>query len=350
MKVRQVKAQKKEGAAAGFRAARWGQQSSSAAFNPIALLSRSTERDYPQEKLKVGSPGDIYEKEADQISEQVMNMPEPVAQRQPVEEEEPIQARPLAEQITPLVQKQPEEEEEPIQAWPLIQRQTEEEEEPLQEKSLLQRQSEEEEEPVQEKSLLQRQAEEEEEPLQTRRSEESIPSVSSNIQDRIQSLKGGGQPLSPSTRSFFEPRFGRDFSNVRVHANSSAAQTAKAVQAKAFTVGNDVVFGAGQYQLGTNMGRRLLAHELTHVLQQTNATNLGSLQSTSVSVQRVVSEEERRDAAQLVDELQIEVASIERMVEQHQESGNEEEELHYSLWVAAVEEMIIALSVLVKGQ
>jgi hypothetical protein len=177
MKVKQVKTQKKECSAAGFRTIRRKRQSSSAAFNPIALLSRSTEKDHPQAKLKIGSPGDIYEQQADRISEQVMSMPEPLAQRQPVEEEEPIQAKPLAEQITPLVQRQPEEEE------------------PVQEKSLLQHQAEEEEEPVQEKLLLQRQADEEEEPLQTKRSEESIPSVSNNIQDRIQSLKGRDRNL-----------------------------------------------------------------------------------------------------------------------------------------------------------
>lgn len=239
MKVKQVQTKKNEGTAAGFRAIRRERQSSSAAFNPIALLCQSTERDHPQAKLKVGRPGDIYEKEADRISEQVMSMSESVAQRQSVEEEEPVQAQPLAEQITPIVQ-----------------RQAEEEEESLQEKSLLQRQTEE---------------EEEEEPLQTKRSGESIPLVSSNMQDRIQSLKGGGQPLSESSRGFFEQRFGRDFRNVRVHTDSSAAQTAKAVQAKAFTVGNDIVFGAGQYAPGMPEGRRVLAHELVHTIQQTGA-------------------------------------------------------------------------------
>ena len=268
MKVLQVKAQKKEGTAAGFRAARRGQQSSSAAFNPIALLSRSTEHDGSQAKLKVGSPGDIYEKEADQISEQVMNMPEPVAQRQPVEEEEPIQARPLAEQITPLVQRQPEEEEEPLQEKSLLRRQAEDEEEPVQAKTLVQRQVEEEEEPVQEKSLLQRQNEEEEESLQTKSKPGETPVANPSFESRINSLKGGGQPLPTSTRAFFEPRFGQDFSNVRVHTDSSAAQTAKEVQAKAFTVGNDVVFGSGQYSPGNETGKRLLAHELTHVVQQ----------------------------------------------------------------------------------
>ena len=179
MKVKQVKARKKQGQAAGFRTIRPKRQSNSAAFNPIALLSRSTEKGYPKANLKIGSPGDIYEQEADQISEQVMSMPKPVAQRQPVEEEEPIQARPLAEQITPLVQKQPEEEEEPVQ-----------------EKSLLQCQAEEEEEPVQEKSLLQRQTEEEEESLQTKSKPGETPAAKPSLESRINCLKSGGQPLT----------------------------------------------------------------------------------------------------------------------------------------------------------
>ncbi len=99
MKVLHVKAQKKEGSAAGFRTIRRKRQSSSAAFNPIAPLSRSTEREYPQEKLKVGSPGDIYEQEADQTAERVMSMPGPVAQRQSVEEEDPIKPVPLQNRL-----------------------------------------------------------------------------------------------------------------------------------------------------------------------------------------------------------------------------------------------------------
>jgi hypothetical protein len=81
-------------------------------------------------------------------------------------------------------------------------------------------------------------------------------------------VPGGGQPLPTSTRAFFEPRFGQDFSQVRVHNDARAAETARAVQARAYTVGQDVVFGAGQYAPETGEGRRLLAHELTHVVQQ----------------------------------------------------------------------------------
>lgn len=86
------------------------------------------------------------------------------------------------------------------------------------------------------------------------------------VQDGIQ---GGGQPLDRDARAFLEPRFGHDFSQVRVHTDTRASESAQAVQARAFAVGSDVVFGAGQYAPGTSEGKRLLAHELTHVVQQT---------------------------------------------------------------------------------
>jgi hypothetical protein len=81
-------------------------------------------------------------------------------------------------------------------------------------------------------------------------------------------LRSPGQPLDPATRAFFEPRFGHDFSRVRVHAGEQAAESAGAVNALAFTLGRNIVFGHGQYSPATDQGRMLLAHELTHVLQQ----------------------------------------------------------------------------------
>ncbi len=81
-------------------------------------------------------------------------------------------------------------------------------------------------------------------------------------------LASSGQPLDTDTRGFMEPRFGHDFSGVRVHTDAKAAESARAVNALAYTVGRNVVFGTGQYAPGTGEGRRLLAHELTHVVQQ----------------------------------------------------------------------------------
>jgi hypothetical protein len=81
-------------------------------------------------------------------------------------------------------------------------------------------------------------------------------------------LSSSGQPLNPDTRSFMEERFGYDFNQVRVHTSTKAAESAKAVNALAYTVGRDIVFGTGHYAPNTLRGQQLLAHELTHVIQQ----------------------------------------------------------------------------------
>lgn len=86
-----------------------------------------------------------------------------------------------------------------------------------------------------------------------------------------------GHPLDPMTRTAMESRFGHDFSQVRVHSNAQAAESAEAVSAKAYTFGNDVVFGAGRYAPGTSEGKWLLAHELAHVVQQRGLTRSGNL-------------------------------------------------------------------------
>lgn len=82
---------------------------------------------------------------------------------------------------------------------------------------------------------------------------------------------GPGRPLDSATRAFFEPRFGRDFSRVRIHTGSAAAESARSVNAQAYTIGSNVVLEDGQDYLKTRAGMRLLAHELTHVVQQRKA-------------------------------------------------------------------------------
>jgi hypothetical protein len=84
-------------------------------------------------------------------------------------------------------------------------------------------------------------------------------------------LRSPGQPLDPATRAFMEPRFGHDFSRVRVHTDSHAAASAREVNALAYTVGRDIAFASGNYQPATLMGRQLIAHELAHTIQQENA-------------------------------------------------------------------------------
>lgn len=85
-------------------------------------------------------------------------------------------------------------------------------------------------------------------------------------------LRSPGQPLDPATRTFMEPRFGHDFSRVRVQIDCQAAEAARAVNARAYTVGNNIVFGVSQYAPRSKDGQRLLAHELTHVVQQAGST------------------------------------------------------------------------------
>ncbi|MBT0959887.1 eCIS core domain-containing protein [Denitromonas iodatirespirans] len=90
-------------------------------------------------------------------------------------------------------------------------------------------------------------------------------------------LSASGRPLDPSLRRFFEPRFGRDFGDVRIHTDARADASAQAVGARAYTVGRHVAFAGGQYAPGTSVGQRLLAHELAHVVQQGGDARTGML-------------------------------------------------------------------------
>ena len=100
----------------------------------------------------------------------------------------------------------------------------------------------------------------------------STGAVPGAVPDAVQAaLQGPARPLDAATRAFFEPRFGHDFGHVRVRVDAPAARS---VQAQAFTVGERIVFDAARYQPGTDAGRRLLAHELVHVLQQGGAGTL----------------------------------------------------------------------------
>jgi hypothetical protein len=100
-----------------------------------------------------------------------------------------------------------------------------------------------------------------------------VPSLAHEV------LSSPGQPLDVQTRAFFEPRFGHSFSRVRVHTDARAEASAQAVNALAYTVGRDVVFGPAQYSPQTLQGRQLLAHELTHVIQQFPLPNRPQLMS-----------------------------------------------------------------------
>lgn len=123
-----------------------------------------------------------------------------------------------------------------------------------------------------------------------------IPAVPSVVHDV---LRSPGQPLDTATRTSLEPRFGHDFSGVRVHTDDRATLSARAVDAQAYTVGRDVVFGAGRYAPGTKAGGELLAHELTHVAQQT-ASSVGRGGDLMVSPSASAEEQEADAAARRV--------------------------------------------------
>lgn len=202
-------------------------------------------------RLTIGQPGDKYEQEADRVAEQVMAMPAPPKpnqiQRQGSEQDEPetLQTKPLAASITPLIQRQAES--------------TEEQDEPetLQTKPL----AEQDEEQVQLMATRQQAA-------------DGSSQRSSNLENQLKGSKGGGNPLPDSARDFVEPRIGADFRGVRVHTDSTAVQMNRELNAQAFTHGQDIYFGAGKYEPGSSDGKRLLAHELTHVIQQTGAKQI----------------------------------------------------------------------------
>jgi len=96
-------------------------------------------------------------------------------------------------------------------------------------------------------------------------------------------VRSPGRSLEPAARAFFESRFGHDFGRVRVHADARASASAEAIQAHAYTTGNHIVLGPGQYSPGSRGGRHLLAHELAHVLQQRAASPSARLPATAVA-------------------------------------------------------------------
>jgi peptidoglycan hydrolase-like protein with peptidoglycan-binding domain len=205
-----------------------------------------------QAKLTVNQPGDRFEQEADRMADAVMRMPGPSSSLA-------VPASGHGQQRQ--VQRRCSECEEEIQRTPeSIQRMCPECEEELNREP------------------------EEKLDLQAKEVPGRTSEVTKTVQAPAKSLLSGGSPMTESARAFFEPRFGCDFSSVRVHADERAAQSAEHMHALAYTVGRDIVFGTGSYSPDTYRGRHLLAHELTHVVQQSDARS-------SESVQRVAEDD-----------------------------------------------------------
>jgi hypothetical protein len=173
-----------------------------------------------QAKLRISEPGDSFEQEADRVADEVMRAPDPTAASFHINQ----------------------------RSGPSIQRACAscEEEEAVQRKAA--------------SGGSQASASQGDAAVATR------PSVGNGGE-----VLGGGQPLRATTRAFFEPRFGHDFGGVRVHTGGEASESARSIDALAYTSGRDIVFRDGLYSPDTDNGRRLLAHELTHVIQQSAA-------------------------------------------------------------------------------
>ena len=239
----------------------------------------------PQTKLTVNQPGDVYEQEADRVASQVMQRMSEPANNQPIQreelpEEEELQMKSLGDSTIPSLQREelPEEEELQMKSLgdstiPSLQREElpEEEEDQLQMKSLgdstipsLQREAlPEEEDQLQMKSLGDSIT-----PLVQRKSSEGGVAATSDVETSIQQARGSGQPLSDDIRQPMEQAFGTDFGGVKIHTDSRSHQLNQSIQARAFTTGQDIFFRQGEYAPQSHGGKELLAHELTHVVQQ----------------------------------------------------------------------------------
>lgn len=213
-----------------------------------------------QRKLTVGAADDQYEQEADHVARQIMSMPETglASAMQPgispeEEKDEALQTKPLGASITPFAQREMGDQEEI---------EDREKKEALQAKR------------TENGMALQRQPEmeEEEKPIQARASGAGANSfeAGADVESRLSQSKGNGSLLPDPVRAFMEPRFGVDFSQVRVHTGNEAIQMNRDVDAQAFTHGSDIYYGASNSP--TNL--ELTAHELAHVVQQTGSLPL----------------------------------------------------------------------------
>ena len=224
------------------------------AHSPVSLLQKKQQMDLQrilrqeeiQTKLSMGQPDDKYEQEADRVADHVLRMSNSdVAKKVNNHLIRPTSVQKMCANC----------EEE------LAQRQVEEDDEVVQKK-------------LNNDRIQFKEGDKTEEEVQTKEVPGKSTNVGSRTESSINNLRGGGQPLEPATRNYFEPRFGRDFSKVRVHKDQNAADISRSINARAFTKGNDIAFGSGEYQPQSTEGKRLLGHELTHVVQQNGSNTL----------------------------------------------------------------------------
>jgi outer membrane protein OmpA-like peptidoglycan-associated protein len=194
-----------------------------------------------QAKLAINRPGDAFEQEADRVADTVMRMPE-------AESVEPFKS--LGAAVPPRLQRMCQECEDEKQTATSNSRQS-----------------------LSNNNTQSNTDPEPDENLQAKEIPGAVPEMSSDSAAELSAFKGSGRMLPQSERRFFEPRFGYDFSNVRIHTDQRAESSARKINALAYTAGSHVVFGEGQYHPETGAGRRLIAHELAHVIQQRSGDN-----------------------------------------------------------------------------
>ncbi len=194
-----------------------------------------------QRKTEIGRAGDIHEREADFLADQVISRSRENTFFRPSEKptlaKEVVQKKPLAERVTPFgVQ---------AKSWESIQ------------------------DAEQEEQVQMKPEEEEQIQMQPERDKaDNHPVIPPGFEADLENSKGSGLPLPSHTKEEMESAFGADFSSVRVHTDSTAIQMSRQIGAQAFTHGNDIYFNEGMYDTTSDLGRHLLAHELTHTLQQ----------------------------------------------------------------------------------
>ncbi len=265
-----------------------------------------------QPKLSVGKAGDKYEVEADKMADKVVNKTQGDSAVQKMGGEEELQQKPLAESVTSIQREaMPQEEEKPVQKMgekeeeqPVQKQEMQEEEEAVQtkgkeEEEAVQTKGEEEEEAVQtkgeeEEEAVQTKGEEEEEAVQTKAEEEEQPvqkmeeeekpvqtkqnntqkkkGGQKNVESRLRESKGAGNVMDTGTLHEMETGFGVDLSDVNIHTDSKAEQMSQDLGAQAFTHGKDIYFNKNKYDPNSKDGKHLLAHELTHTIQQNKDT------------------------------------------------------------------------------
>lgn len=185
-----------------------------------------------QPKLALSTPGDPYEQEADRIADQVVGLPGPGPLVASDEDLGGPGGGVLHRKVTPLIQRQAEDD----QRGPDADREA---------------------------------PDDEDEMLQTRRiSDQGETDTGPEFQARLDGERSGGAPLDDGVRADMESRFGVDLGGVRVHTGARSAELARSIHAEAFTLGSHVYFGSGYYDPRSTRGRHLLAHELTHTIQQ----------------------------------------------------------------------------------